>query len=488
MKMNFRKKLYIISFIEGATVMATEITGAKLLAPFFGSSLYVWASILAITLGGLACGYFLGGKLSKKENKQNTLAFILVLAFCFLIGMTLSNNFIFFTANYLTVIPSVIISAFIIIFPSMLLMGTSSPLIISLLTNSADDSGLNSGKIFATSTVGGIFSTFLCGFYLIPNIGISFTIICFALLIGLASFLLIEKKNTKLIPVFIIVLASFLFLSLNRTSKTKNTIYTKDGILGKLDVKDETQNDSVCFRKLLINNIVQSEMDLKTKKSLSEYIQYLEINLHHLKKGNALVLGLGGGLVSNMLYQNGFRVTGVEFDERIIEIAKKYFFLDTSIQTICNDARLYINNSDKKFDLIVFDIFKAEEQPSHILTLESITKLKKLLTPNAVIVINTHGYLEGDLGLGNQCLLATLKKSGFHLKVCAKKCDPNFRNALVFASTNKLNYTLINEIPLLKIQNPEIVNTDNAPILEKLNAEASKTWRLHYLKNYILNN
>ena len=34
--------------------MATELFGAKMLAPFFGSSLYVWATVLAMTLGGLA--------------------------------------------------------------------------------------------------------------------------------------------------------------------------------------------------------------------------------------------------------------------------------------------------------------------------------------------------------------------------------------------------------------------------------------------------
>ena len=69
-----KNKLFIISFIEGASVMAAEICGAKLLAPFFGSSLYVWSSVMAITLAGLASGYFIGGKLSKKAN-QFTICF-----------------------------------------------------------------------------------------------------------------------------------------------------------------------------------------------------------------------------------------------------------------------------------------------------------------------------------------------------------------------------------------------------------------------------
>ena len=59
---------FLLSFIEGASVMAAELLGAKMLAPYFGSSLYVWASVLAITLGGLAVGYYVGGILSYKSK------------------------------------------------------------------------------------------------------------------------------------------------------------------------------------------------------------------------------------------------------------------------------------------------------------------------------------------------------------------------------------------------------------------------------------
>jgi len=58
------RSIYIVSFFEGAAVMATELCGSKLIAPYFGSSLYVWAAVIAITLGSLATGYFYGGKLT----------------------------------------------------------------------------------------------------------------------------------------------------------------------------------------------------------------------------------------------------------------------------------------------------------------------------------------------------------------------------------------------------------------------------------------
>ena len=59
-----RQYLYLLSFLEGGSVMVCELVGAKMLAPVFGTSLYVWAAVLGITLGGLMSGYFFGGILS----------------------------------------------------------------------------------------------------------------------------------------------------------------------------------------------------------------------------------------------------------------------------------------------------------------------------------------------------------------------------------------------------------------------------------------
>src|SRR4051812_16580817 len=61
-------QLYFVSFIEGGVVMVTEIAGAKMLAPFFGASLYSWASTLSITLFALMTGYYFGGYATSKPK------------------------------------------------------------------------------------------------------------------------------------------------------------------------------------------------------------------------------------------------------------------------------------------------------------------------------------------------------------------------------------------------------------------------------------
>ncbi len=64
-------KYLTLAFIEGATVMAVELFGAKMMTPYYGSSLIVWTTVIGITLFCLTIGYFLGGRLSMKYKPQN---------------------------------------------------------------------------------------------------------------------------------------------------------------------------------------------------------------------------------------------------------------------------------------------------------------------------------------------------------------------------------------------------------------------------------
>jgi predicted membrane-bound spermidine synthase len=483
-----KNKLYTISFIEGASVMAAEICGAKLLAPFFGSSLYVWSSVMAITLAGLASGYFLGGKLSKREQKDRLLLYVLMAAVCCLCFMPFLTSLFVILASALPLIPAVIISVFFLLFPTMLCMGATSPLIISILTQEVNESGENSGRVYAVSTVGGILATFLCGFYLIPNFGVQLSLIGFAIVLAVTSMVLVIKKKSRVNAFALLIVITIAIFGFAKSGSNRYSVYKSEGILGKLEIRDEPSesNASLIIRKLLINTTIQTEMNLVTGKSVSEYVRLLEKNILYFPKGKALVMGLGGGVVANLFHEHGYDVTAVEFDCRIINMAKQFFYLNDSVRTVCDDARYFMNNSNEKYNLILFDIFKAEEQPSHVITIEGLEKLKSMLDKNAVVLINTHGYLTGQNGKGTQCMLATLKKAGFDLKVCTFSENENYRNLLIIASLKPLHVAFHNELYPLMIYNSDVINTDDKPIMEALNASANQTFRSLYLKNYIL--
>ncbi|MGH9316788.1 MAG: spermidine synthase, partial [Thermoanaerobaculia bacterium] len=46
--------------LAGAVLMALEILGSRVLAPSYGSSVYVWGSLISTFLAALAIGYALG--------------------------------------------------------------------------------------------------------------------------------------------------------------------------------------------------------------------------------------------------------------------------------------------------------------------------------------------------------------------------------------------------------------------------------------------
>ena len=474
------KKLLFLSFIEGAVVMAVELCGAKLLAPIYGSSLYVWASVLGITLAALAMGYFFGGLISEKSKQHSKKLFqVLIFAALFVILMPVISRYVILWISYAPFLLAVVLSTFVLLFFPVFFLGATSPLFIYLQTKESAMSGRVSGTVYSISTLGGILATFVCGFYIIPTIGLTYCLIGFGSLLFMASVFVF--KTYKLIH--IILLAAFIYLNLQFTFLKSTELFFKNSILGQLDVLDVVNEKKEIIRILKINNIIQTEMNLKTKRSVSQYVKLLDTLVPNSSKAkNALVLGLGGGLTANLFQNKNYKTDGVEFDQGIIEAAINFFDLNKSVIPICSDARYFLNSCIKKYDLVLVDIFKAEEQPSHVITLESLNKLKNNLLDSALLIINWHGYSTGARGLGTCVLYNTLIQSGYSVKVCAVSKDENYRN-LVFVCSLKEIKSLPFQIAV-NFEGTTLVNTDNLPLFEKYNALANKAWRNNYLNYY----
>lgn len=475
-----KKELLLLSFLEGAAVMAAELCGAKLLAPVFGSSLYVWASVMGVTLAALALGYFFGGWITwRSKNHSKNLSRILNAASLSVVLMPVISYYLVPRISYLPFLPGVLSSTTLLLFFPVFLLGASSPLFILIQTTNQDEAGKVSGTVYAISTVGGILATFLCGFYLIPAIGLKASLFIFGGVLFVCNLLVF--KFFKPAPFFLLV--TLTYLNLQFSLHKKNTLMSSDSVLGYLEVKDIVNANKESYRILTINDIVQTEMSLKDRGSVSEYVRLLDSLIPSVNAVKpALVLGLGGGLTANLLQKKGYATEGVEFDERIIEAARNYFYLDTNVRSYYADARYFLNTSKKKYALVLVDVFKAEEQPSHVITCESLNHLKENLTEDALLFINWHGYTSGQNGMGTRILYNTLQESGFNVKLCSASANENYRNVIFVASLNPLqNLRFELHEPLAS---NHLVNTDNRPLLEKYNARVNKTWRLNYLRYY----
>jgi predicted membrane-bound spermidine synthase len=173
-RMPFTFFLLVTAFFEGGAVMATEVLAAKLIAPWYGNSIYVWAGVLGITLAGLAAGYFTGSWLSGKPRKEKKL-FAFLLCGALLLGLLpITTETLVASTLGMELRAGITISCFMLLFFPLLCFGTVSPLIISCLS-SRSNAGRTTGNVYAVSTIGGIVFTFVTVFGLIPGMGLAYT-------------------------------------------------------------------------------------------------------------------------------------------------------------------------------------------------------------------------------------------------------------------------------------------------------------------------
>jgi spermidine synthase len=482
-----------LSFVEGASVMSAELIGAKMLAPFFGSSLFVWATVMAVTLGGLALGYFTGGFFAEKNRQNNLLFYIVILAAVFTSLMPTLSKLILQITSSLSLLPSIILSTLLFLLPPIFLMGMVSPLIIERLSIDGHHAGKVAGSIYAISTLGGILATFAMGFYVIPFWGLTqpalITGICLAILPLIA--IMNNKKKLIIILLFFISNATILLKS-NPVASDIKILFQKEGILGQIMVVDypvyETKNTPKYYiRMMLFNRVIQAFYN--KEDSLHSMFPYIPIlvneSVHQQKSGKALLLGLGGGCVANELINKNFEVDAVELDERVQIAAKDYFDLNSKTKVYIDDARRFINGCNKKYDLIIFDVFKGEENPAHIITLESLAEIKKILKPNGLIAINGYGFRTGNKSKGIRAIINTIHQAGFFTQTLASTVKEEEGNLIVFAKSFKFNtvqapyYFSDNEIKA------STVLIDDKPMLDILNKEAVVAWRSAYIETII---
>ena len=167
--------LITISIIEGGAVMAVELLGAKLIAPSYGASLYVWATTLAVTMGGLTTGYLLGGVISEKYPHKLILHYIILASAIFVSIMPFTSSIIMSATLEMNIKLGIVISSLCFVFPPLLCFGMVSPLIIRLISREVNEVGNSVGTIYSISTLGGILTTFLFGFFFIPKMGLDFS-------------------------------------------------------------------------------------------------------------------------------------------------------------------------------------------------------------------------------------------------------------------------------------------------------------------------
>ena len=124
---------------------------------------------------------------------------------------------------------------------------------------------------------------------------------------------------------------------------------------------------------------------------------------------NVLILGNGTGTYATQCkrYFDNMNITGVEIDQKITDLAVKYFELPEDVDVINYDGRAYLNVIEDKYDVIMVDAYQDITVPFQMSSVEFFSLVKEHLTDDGVMIVNMNmrGTKEGNI---NQYLADTI--------------------------------------------------------------------------------
>ncbi len=414
--------LYVTEFFAGMSVMAVELGASRLLAPYFSSSQIVWTIIIGTIMIAMALGNIYGGKSADKSPDPDKLygkiliaavwiALIpvvgkyIVLGISALLIFTVSNNFLILAAFAACMV--------IFVFP-LFLLGTVTPSLVKYSVDSLDDSGKTVGTLGACNTIGSIIGTFVPTFVTIPAVGTSITFLIFAgILIALSAvYFLSEKRKRRKVVVSTIalILCCILGYSDSFAFWQKDLTYEGESVYNYLQVS-ETDKRVVLSTNVLFG--VQS-VYMKEDALTGMYYDYamaapLMVSGKEAKDASMLILGMGTGTyaVQCEKYFGNENIEGVEIDEKITDLSRKYFSLPESVKVTTYDGRAFLHAVDQKYDVIMVDAYQDITIPFQMSSTEFFQLVKNHLNENGVMVVNMsmRGSGEGNI---NQYLSDTI--------------------------------------------------------------------------------
>jgi MFS family permease len=160
---------YLIAGWSGFFVMSVELLGGRLLAPTFGSSIYVWGAIITIFMLALSLGYLAGGRWSTRAPSVRKLGAILAVAAVSVIPTLLFGVVLLDAVAAQVPDPRFgsLLGSTILFFVPTFFSGMISPYAVRLLVEERATSGRHAGQLYFVSTFGSAAGTLLTSFYLV---------------------------------------------------------------------------------------------------------------------------------------------------------------------------------------------------------------------------------------------------------------------------------------------------------------------------------
>lgn len=379
-------------FFTSASVLVIEILAARLLAPHLGVSLEVFTGIIGVILAGISLGSWLGGRAADRTDPRRLPGPLLVAGGLTALASPLVIDLV--GPDLSTDAVSVVVAATTAFFVPAAVLSAVPPVVVKIQLASLDTTGTVVGTYSAIGTAGAILGTFATGFVLIaafPTRPIVMVLGAALVVGGLAVWA--TRGSWALLSVALGGVLSFALVGIEGPCEHETTYHCA------IVVEDETRPTG---RTLILDRVSNSYVDLADPTFLQfRYVRLIaDIIAVEAPAGPIEVVSIGGG---------GFTLPGfieatrpgsenlvLEIDARLVEIGRQELGLGDGIDVVVDDARISLREVASSWaDVVIGDAYSGASVPWHLTTVEFTSQIARVMTTDAVYVMNVIDY--GDL-------------------------------------------------------------------------------------------
>lgn len=397
-KINGNQKIILLAFaLSGFAALGYEVLWTRVLSLIIGSSVYAFTTMVVTFLAGIALGSFIMSRMLSKIKGREYLFFAIIqsaIVVSIYLAIFLAGKLPLLLFSLVQLVPKSFIGIEIIQFsmasavmlPSTILIGLIFPLVVKMYTKSIEGLGSTIGKLYASNTIGTIVGAFTAGFIFIPLFGSETSFKVFALVnmllavVFFIGFSELEKSRARTFSVGLILISTLLFIitpvwnPLLLNSNFPNMLRV---VVEKPDVlKNYLKSEVVgTWEDISGNVLVYGRDDGSLNINVSGHAEggtysgdmpvQVELaaipSILHPAPEKVLLVGLGAGITLGALegMEGVEEVDLVEISTGVIEansLFNKYnnnALDDNRLNVVVDDARHFINSTDKKYDLII---------------------------------------------------------------------------------------------------------------------------------------
>ncbi len=418
--------LILLVFVAGACSLAVELSASRLLAPYFGTSLFIWANLIGLILVYLTVGYYVGGRIADRFPRASvlygmtTVAAFLISLIPFISRPIMHWSQSSFSTYSIGVFYGSLVSVILLFALPMILLGCVSPFAIRLSIEQLGRSGRTAGQLYAISTAGSIVGTFLPVLWLIPSIGTYRTFFIFAVCLLLVSIIGLiasgarpdhmhldgsqprkKRFNKNILAILLLIPMALSVFSIRgpikpafgsngggRLIAERESAYN---YIQVVQVGSETQlilNEGVGIHSIYDPNelVTGGPWDYFM---IAPFFNNPPFTTDQVHRAAIIGLGAGTGVRDLTAAYGSIPIDGVEIDGTIVDLARQYFHMnEPNLHVVIQDGRYWLDTTNQKYDLIAIDAYQQPYIPFQLTTQEFFQEVRDHLTPTGTVILN----------------------------------------------------------------------------------------------------